>query len=135
MRTVLFSLAAFLITFISCDKPVEETQYQFPVIEINHCADTTINGNVVRICFDSLIRDSRCPINANCVWQGEATVKLSLQIGNGQSQSFQLSTFNNPPAFRNDTIVSGHKIKLLSVSPYPGDETTTPYRIQISVTR
>jgi hypothetical protein len=135
MRIILLSgLLLLFVGFISCDKPVEETLYQFPFIEINHCADTTINGQTVQICFDSLISDSRCPANAECIWQGESTVKLSLHT-TGVQQSFKLSTFNNPPTFRNDTTISGYRIKLVSVSPYPGDNARTPYLVELSINR
>jgi hypothetical protein len=135
MRIILFSgLFLLLIIFNSCDKTIEGKEYQFPFIELNHCADTTINGQTVQICFDSLISDSRCPANAECIWQGESTVKLSLHIA-GVQQSFKLSTFNNPPTFRNDTTISGYKIKLLSVSPYPGLNQQSPYTVELSVSK
>ena len=132
--TLLTGLLLLFAGFFSCDKPVEETRYQFPFIEINHCSDTTINGQTVEICFDSLISDSRCPANAECIWQGESTVKLSLHTA-GVQQSFKLSTFNHPPTFRNDTTISGYKIKLLSVSPYPGLNSQSPYTVELSVSR
>jgi hypothetical protein len=134
MRTTLFSLFIFTVVLISCDKPVEETQYHFPVIELYHCADTSINGQTIQFCFDS-VYDSRCPANMQCIWQGEVTVKLSLQIGTNQKQSFKLSTLNNPPAFRNDTTISGYKIKLLTVSSYPGNNSHSAYKVELSVTR
>jgi len=99
MRAILPSLLVLAITLISCGKPVEERVYQFPFIEINHCGDTVLNGQTVQICFDSLLSDSRCPANANCVWQGEATVKLSLHSA-GVQQSFKLSTLNSPPTLK-----------------------------------
>jgi hypothetical protein len=135
MRAILFSgLCLLLIAFTSCNKTMEEKQYQFPFIELNHCADTTINGQSFQICFDSLVSDSRCPANVECIWQGEATVKLSVQ-GGGLHQSFKLSTFNNLPVFRNDTTLSGYKIKLLSVSPYPGLDPQLPYTVKLSVSK
>jgi len=134
MRAILSSLVLFSIIFFSCDKPVEEIGYRFPVIEINHCADTSLNGQTVQICFDSLISDSRCSANANCVWQGEATVKLSLHTAAVQ-QSFKLSTINAAPTFKNDTTISGYKIKLLSVSPYPGLNQQLPYTVELSVSK
>lgn len=135
MRAILFSgLCLLFITFTSCDKTLERKEYQFPFIELNHCADTTINGQTVQICFDSLISDSRCPANAECVWQGESTVKLSLHSA-GVQQSFKLSTFSNPPTFRSDTTISGYKIKLLSVSPYPGLSQQSPYKVELSVSK
>lgn len=135
MRTVFLSgLICMFVALLSCDKPVDERQYQSLMIELNHCKDTSIDGQTLQICFDSLLSDSRCPINAVCVWEGEATVKLSLHA-NGTEKSFRLSTFNNPPTFRNDTTISGYKIKLVSVSPFPGSDSHTPYRVELSIFR
>ena len=135
MWNVFLLLFVFITTIISCDKRVETTEGQLPTVEIRHCANEVVNGNALQICFDSLIADSRCPMNARCVWQGEATVKLSLQIGANEKQAFKLSTLNNPPTFRNDTTISGYKIQLLKLSPYPGDGSNNPYRVEISVSR
>lgn len=135
MRNILFyGIVAMLVALISCDKPIEETQYQFPTIVLNHCADTIITGQKIRFCFDS-VYDSRCPANVECVWAGEAIVKLSLQIGINEKLSFKLSTLNHPPTFRNDTTISGYRIKLLKVSPYPGDNSNEPYRVELSVSK
>lgn len=134
MRT-LSCFAAVLIFFalFSCRKTFAERQYQFPVIELNHCGDTSIEGQTVQICFDS-VYDSRCPANMECVWQGEATVRLSLNTGSAH-QSFKLSTLNHPPAFKRDTTLLGYTIKLLSVSPYPGSNPHAPYTVELAVTR
>lgn len=135
MRTILFfGLVVMFSLLISCDKPVEETQYHFPVVQLNHCADTAVNGQTIQFCFDS-VYDSRCPANMECIWQGEVTVKLSMQIGTNQKQFFKLSTLNHPPVFRNDTTISGYKIKLVKVSPYPGDDTNGPYTAELFVTK
>lgn len=129
----IFVLSLLLLLIVSCNKPAQEKEYQFADIELDHCADTNINGHAIRVCFDS-VYDSRCPLNFECFWQGEATVKLFLQAGE-QQHTFRLSTLNAPPLYRNDTILSGYRIKLLSVSPYPGSSVNTPYRVGLSITK
>lgn len=133
MRIIAFLGCVLLVTFFSCDKNLEGKEYHFPFVELNHCSDTTFEEHPVQICFDS-VYDSRCPANVECIWQGEAAVKLSLHT-EGIQQSFKLSTLNSPPTFKNDTTISGYKIKLVSVSPYPGDHSTAPYRVQLSITK
>lgn len=133
MRAILFSvLVLMFVALLSCDKPVEETQYQFPIIELNHCGGTIINGQIVQICFDS-VRDGRCPINAECVWAGEAIVNLSMKAG-GQNQTFKMATLNAIAPFKNDTTILGYRIKLLSLLPLQGDN-SSPYRVELSVSR
>jgi len=116
-----FCLSIIAILSFSCVKFVNDERY--PFIDLNNCSQSKMNGTSVRVCFDSLIEDSRCPRNAICIWEGAARVKLSL-IVNGQQESFELSTLNRSPHYRTDTVVLGYRVQLKNVYPYPGD---TPY--------
>ena len=71
--------------------------------------------NRLSIQLDSVTEDSRCPYNVECVWAGNAIVKLDFTINN------QLSTFylNTSSGFRTDTIISGFRIQLIDLKPYP----------------
>jgi hypothetical protein len=131
-QMLLPALLVFIIA--SCDKPVESLDYISPSIKLYQCVDTNLNGTTVQLCFDSLVQDSRCPSTATCIWQGEATVKVSLKV-NGRKESFNLSTLNQRPDYRNDTTISGYNIKLLMVNPYPGSQSQDPCTIQLSVHR
>ncbi len=132
MRAIFFGGLILMFLALSCYKTVEQKQYQFPFIELNHCGDTIVNGHIVEICFDSVL-DSRCPINAECIWAGEAIVNLSIKA-DGQNQTFKMATLNAVPPFKNDTTVMGYRIKLLSLLPFHGDN-SSPYRVELSVSR
>ena len=67
------------------------------------------------ISFDSLINDSRCPVDVYCVWEGNAKVKLSFSENNNLTE-FSLNTHIG---FNKDTLINGYLIELLDVSPYP----------------
>lgn len=135
MKAFVFSIvllfAFFTTQFFSCHRPTDST---YPHIRINDCTNITVNGNNLRLCFDSLIQDSRCPMNTNCVWQGAATVQLSM-IKGSQTHSFHLSTIDLAPQYNTDTIVAGYRVRLMNVTPYPGDGITAPYRVEVSVTQ
>jgi hypothetical protein len=68
------------------------------------------------ICFDSVLSDSRCPLNATCFWAGMAEVKFRFVKLPGITQYFVLNTNN---AFRNDTIIGGYKYTLVNLKPAP----------------
>jgi hypothetical protein len=72
----------------------------------------------ITICLDSLISDSRCPANAVCFWEGNATVKLNYNHDN----SNHILNLNTNLQFRNDTTIDRFNIRLLDVMPYPGTE-------------
>jgi hypothetical protein len=128
-----FALAA---AFVSCNKPAESIPNttidpQNVKIELYTCAELTGSNSPSRICFDS-VTDSRCPLTMECFWAGEVTVTLSLKAKD-QKRSFQLSTLNAPPYKRQDTTISGNHFKLISVTPYPGDGSQNPYKLELSI--
>lgn len=69
----------------------------------------------IRLSFDSLT-DSRCPIGAECIWEGNASFQLIVRSASGETNSFRLNTFGH---FLSDTIVNGLRYELIDVLPYP----------------
>ncbi|GAA4290134.1 hypothetical protein GCM10023163_03150 [Aestuariibaculum suncheonense] len=67
-----------------------------------------------KLCVDS-VSDSRCPINVNCVWEGNAAVYFTLSSKH-EDIPFTLNTFSN---FKQDTIINGITFSLVDVLPYP----------------
>ena len=65
----------------------------------------------------ALMNDSRCPANADCIWQGSAVVTIALETD--RLHLLELNTYDNPA----DTI-DNISIELVSVEPYPvlGDD-------------
>jgi hypothetical protein len=69
-----------------------------------------------RVGFEGVTTDSRCPKGAQCVWAGEATVRIRLQRGTEARLTFELST---PPDPRQAISTQGHHLRLLQLDPYP----------------
>ena len=69
--------------------------------------------------MDSVLNDSRCPTNVQCVWEGNAEVRFLFRVDSIQTD-FVLNTHGGS-GFKSDTIISGYRIKLLDLSPYPED--------------
>lgn len=42
--------------------------------------------------FVSLVEDSRCAEGTNCVWAGNAVIKVSIKQGNDQAEIFEMNT-------------------------------------------
>ena len=68
------------------------------------------------ICLDSVLSDSRCPIGANCFWEGNAEVRFKFEKFNENPILFNLNTNMQ---FPNGTIVEGYKFTLIGLTPYP----------------
>jgi len=72
--------------------------------------------NQMYICLDSVLNDSRCPIGAYCIWEGNAEVRFKFEKFNEKPILFNLNTHRG---FTTDTIVDGYKFSLIGLSPHP----------------
>lgn len=96
----------------------------------------TINDSIHRISvnLDSVVNDSRCPSDVECVWEGNAQVRFVFS-SNSKNVSFDLNTI---PSFRTDSLIEGYRIKLIELTPYP--RSTDPinradYKAILKITR
>lgn len=109
---------AMVVMAHSCSKKDVELKEGTIEIAVKRCSSGDIGGDNLRLCFDSLIGDSRCPANAVCVWEGSTVAKFSLRK-NGESTSFTLATLKHG-SYNKDTVLMGYKIEFVNLSPYPG---------------
>jgi len=92
----------------------------------------SIRSERVTISFERLLGDSRCPIDAICIWEGEALVALSIEERGRPAFSFELST--RAP----QTTVSSYRITLRGVTPAPRSNVRIDprsYRVELVVTK
>lgn len=86
----------------------------------------------ITVKFIGVVEDSRCPIGVDCIWAGNAKIKIRVG-GHGQKSAiFELNS-NTGPRFLE---FAGRIIKFESLLPYPkADTPTVPtnYRAAISV--
>lgn len=68
------------------------------------------------LCLDTVLNDSRCPEGGECVWEGNAKVKLNLSISGISGHSIELNTNKSFPI---DTTIDYLNISLIDLSPYP----------------
>lgn len=81
-------------------------------VQINHEKRAPRSKLTVR--FVELIEDSRCPTDTNCVWAGNAKIKVRVKK-NGRSHELTLDT-NGP----SQTVrAEGYAIKLVALTPEP----------------
>jgi len=65
--------------------------------------------------FVELVEDSRCPSDAQCVWAGNAKIKIRV-TKNGKPEIITLDT-NGPHQYA--TTADGYSIKLVGLTPAP----------------
>jgi hypothetical protein len=109
-------LVLFVLLFIlGCDgeqllSPGQSAQKLDTVFELKVGQSAVISSEQISFKFDSVPADSRCPMNAICVWEGNAVVALSF----GDSKTV-INTSIDPKEF----VYGNYKIKLVSLQPYP----------------
>ena len=87
----------------------------------------------VAVTFRQVLSDSRCPINALCVWAGEATVEFSVR-GRGQAARYELQLGIDPA--RRTVAHQNIVLEFQALQPHPvGGQPTDPdsYRATIEI--
>lgn len=87
----------------------------------------------LRLSFLSVSADSRCPIDATCIWQGNAAVEIALGVGMGPSHPVTLNTSEGRPT----AVFAGYRVTLAALLPAPrSDRQIAPkdYRASFVVT-
>ena len=64
--------------------------------------------------FVEMVEDSRCPRDVNCVWAGNAKIRIRVSKG-GRSHELSLDTNGKSP----DAVAEGYSIKLVGLTPEP----------------
>ena len=64
--------------------------------------------------FVELVEDSRCPTDTNCIWAGNAKIKVRL-TRNGRSRVVMLETNGSDKS----QSFEGYEIKLTDLTPHP----------------
>lgn len=114
MKVLFVSLAIASITIIaSCKKTATLDKQE--TFRQGQCKEYKNAGTNVKLCFNELVEDSRCPVNAMCIWAGAAVGSFTFTKGN-ETVNFNLSTLRTTTP--KDTIIAGYKIELIDITPY-----------------
>jgi hypothetical protein len=76
-----------------------------------------VESEDLEITFIEIVEDTRCPLDVDCAWSGQAIVRVTLSKGNQAMGSFDLTTL-----VEGDTAVTSmgeYAVRLLEVAPYP----------------
>ncbi len=77
-----------------------------------------IENGMFRVMVDEFMEDYRCPVNAECVWAGQARVRVNV---NGELVVLTLGELFESDQNAAD-LGSVLSLKLLDITPYPGSE-------------
>lgn len=119
-KLILFSISLVLLsTYTGCQDEILLPNYNTIDVKQDSPKDATLKvgesvllNNEVLITFTGVGADSRCPIDAICVWAGDAEVKLRLKKGSLEKEVV-LHTGLTPTS----VLFDGYEIALANVLP------------------
>ena len=101
-----------VFAFISVDASSAARKAETLKVQVNH--EKRFAKSKLKVKFVELVEDSRCPVDTNCIWAGNAKIKIRVSR-NGRSHDLTLDT-NGP----NQTVnAEGYSIKLVGLTPAP----------------
>ena len=77
-------------------------------LRYNECIEF---GNKNYVCFDSIVTDSRCPVDVVCVWAGEAVAGFRLNMS-GKQYYIEMK-------LNSDTLIGDYTLEFENLLPYP----------------
>ncbi len=126
VKITIFISAAVLATGLACsnNKQVKETgPVAVPIIagfdntfQLKFDQTAVIELENLSIKFTNVTEDSRCPENVECVWQGQAKIKVEVKKNNEELGEFNLTSLKGHDELARKDINS-YEIKLLKVGP------------------
>jgi hypothetical protein len=118
IKIIVIGLLAMLIT--ACSSSAYEYRKERLVINVEvPLGEAALVANTsLSVKFDSVEQDSRCPINAKCLWAGVAIVNVTVINGEGVLKKIKLSSVNYE-TFNTTENVFGKNIELMAVLPNP----------------
>jgi hypothetical protein len=120
LTSTLFSSCASRITRnIYIPPKLENTQNQSVIIDtliVKHKPVYTKSKFETSLSIVEVKNDSRCPIDLQCKWGGNAEVLLKIKHPNNKDTTFILNTHQK---FESEKLVYGYNYKLIELTPYP----------------
>lgn len=87
------------------------------------------------VLFETVLEDSRCPKGTNCVWAGDATVRIRIEVPGVPAVTHTLHTNDG---FQREVIQGNWRIQLSSLMPEPttdGPPRSDEYRATLLIQR
>lgn len=104
-----------LSPLFAAEKETTPTQKE---ITVKLGQEVVIDGEKLRLEFSQLLGDSRCPVDVDCIWQGNAEITIGVGAINKRKrigEYFKLNTALEPQEVK----YKNYTIKFVKLSPDP----------------
>jgi hypothetical protein len=96
--------------------------------------DFVVVSGGLRLGFTGVPSDSRCPGDVACVWEGDATVRLSADPPAGVPRALELHTSARADGAP-EAVVDGYRVRLEGLEPAPRSGAAIPPAAYVALVR
>jgi hypothetical protein len=113
----LFSLAALLL--FACAASASRADVPFgAAFDLPRGESVAVGGGKVTVRFDAVLNDSRCPVNVQCVWAGNAQLRFVASVPGSAASELMLHTHGGAK-YPREACVLDFKVQLVRFVPLP----------------
>jgi len=104
-----------LIAIVASIGIAASAQSKQGLVKVAIHSEKTVARAGFKIKFAEMVEDSRCPADVQCIWAGNAKVRIEVRRGRSLSKSFELNSTTAP----NGVKYNGYEITLKELTPRP----------------
>ena len=113
-----FDSGKFFVQRYSDDAPTDIAELNLP-FKLAMGKTAKVSGTDLQLQFSDVTDDSRCPRDVVCVWTGQVVAVIGVIRAGKDSETITLTAPDSYPIVHE---LSGYKLELLGVQPYPEAE-------------
>jgi hypothetical protein len=87
------------------------------LVDVAYGRDVTITRQPLIITFTDVLEESRCPQGVDCMWEGNAKIRITLQTP--PLERMTMAELNTNAKFPTSVDYDGREITLVNLLPYP----------------
>ena len=130
-----------LMAMTSC-RSTTEADFREPVIRLDTPVEVTlavgesraVGNTALHARFLGILEDSRCPVDATCVWEGNAAAEIQLSVGDQPATTARINTSLEPRSV-DFGAVSFTVVELTPVPRQTAPIESADYRITLRFTQ
>lgn len=84
----------------------------------------TIGTDGLKLRFDRVLEESRCPVNVTCIWAGRTRIQLTV-TKDGEGLGLVELTLGAGSEDESSKTMGGYRIEILALDPYPGTDASS----------
>jgi hypothetical protein len=130
----LFAFFAFLSPLFAQQSRKAEVIRLGQEFELNINQEAVVEGEGLAVAFESALEDSRCPEGVDCIWSGNAKIRLRLGKQKQTPAPVEINTNVEPKS----SSYLNYEVKLIALKPRPkADKPVQPneYKATLIVTK